>query len=121
MTKILITGSRSYTDVITVWEAIEAVISRNPDTQHTIITGGCPTGADKFAKEVAQRLDLDYIEYPADWVTNGKKAGPIRNQQMIRKEQPDICLAFLDGESRGTRNTINLATKAGIPVITFDD
>ena len=53
--------------------------------------------------------------HPADWDRHGKGAGPIRNRAMA-KSGADRCLAFWDGESRGTLDMITVATKHGIPV-----
>jgi hypothetical protein len=38
----------------------------------------------------------------------------MRNQQMV--DQCDKVVAFWDGQSRGTKHTVDLATAKGIPV-----
>lgn len=57
--------------------------------------------------------------HPADWNKYGKVAGPIRNSEML-KLHPDIdlVLAFHDdlSESKGTRDMVHKAQKAGIEV-----
>lgn len=81
----------------------------------TIISGEA-RGADTLAKQYAEECGWEYVGYPADWNTYGKRAGPIRNRQMLVEGQPDLVVAFLARDSRGTQNMINQATKAGIPV-----
>jgi hypothetical protein len=56
--------------------------------------------------------------FHADWERLGRKAGPIRNAQIV--EGVDELVAFWDGRSRGTLNTIALAVGAGVPVKVFD-
>lgn len=52
------------------------------------------------------------MEFPADWNAHGKAAGPIRNQQMA--QEADVLIAFWDGKSRGTKDMIEKATRAGL-------
>lgn len=89
----------------------------------TIIHGGNGTrggdeivifGADLLADEVARELGLSVITYHAKWRTHGAAAGPIRNSEMIRSG-PDLVLAFWDGYSKGTLDTLKKARQAGIP------
>jgi hypothetical protein len=53
--------------------------------------------------------------FPADWERYGKRAGPIRNAEMV-KAGADVVLAFPLPGGRGTQHTIRLAREAGIPV-----
>jgi hypothetical protein len=46
-----------------------------------------------------------------NWNAHGKAAGPIRNK--VIEEISDRCIAFWDGKSRGTKNTIDLFHRAG--------
>jgi hypothetical protein len=76
----------------------------------TIISGGA-RGADSFAKSFALNLKFEYIEFPADWGKYGKRAGYLRNVQIV--DECDLLIAFWDGESKGTKHSIDLAEKAG--------
>jgi predicted Rossmann fold nucleotide-binding protein DprA/Smf involved in DNA uptake len=78
----------------------------------TIISGGAK-GADSFAKQFASDFEIEYVEFKADWNTNGKSAGMIRNKLIV--DACDMVLVFWDGESRGTKNTIDLAKAAKKP------
>lgn len=78
-----------------------------------IVSGGAK-GADEIAKYYAELNDHEYVEYPADWDSQGKVAGMIRNQKIV--DNSDEIVAFHDGKSHGTFSTITKAIKAGIPV-----
>jgi hypothetical protein len=124
--RILVTGSRNWTDVSAVWGAIEAAIGDSMEV--TIVHGACPTGADQFAAEwcemaasTADRYGRGvFIEerHPARW-SEGKSAGPRRNQEMVDLGA-DVCLAFPLPDSRGTRHCMAAAERAGIPVHVYE-
>ena len=73
----------------------------------TCIIHGKATGADALADQWAKKRSIAIESYPADWVTYGKAAGPLRNKQMLTQGKPDLVLAFPGGA--GTANMINLA------------
>jgi hypothetical protein len=119
--RVLVTGSRSWTDIKTVYNTL---------TDHwlevgnfTLVHGACPTGADNYADQwagwssVYPGFNVTVETFPADW-SQGKKAGPLRNQKMV-DAGADICLAFPTDESRGTLDCIRRARAAGIPVKVF--
>lgn len=54
--------------------------------------------------------------HPADWENDGRGAGFIRNQRMVDLGA-DVCLAFVEGASRGTRDCMKRAGQAGIPLV----
>lgn len=51
--------------------------------------------------------------YPADWATQGRKAGILRNLAMVR-DGADRCIAFIQDESRGATHCATAAHQAGI-------
>jgi hypothetical protein len=113
--KILICGDRNYND----FEAMECYLAEFPitcDEPLFIISGGC-RGADKLAERYCKKWKIPFKEYPADWDTYGKRAGPIRNRQMLDAD-PDIVIAFHQNlhKSKGTIDTIKEANKRGIEV-----
>ena len=77
----------------------------------TIIEGGAK-GTDRMAREYAIENNIQYITMEADWDTNGKAAGMIRNRQM--GEKATHAILFWDGESPGTRNMINICEELNI-------
>ncbi len=80
----------------------------------TIITG-MAKGVDSAAYDWAVINWTKILEFPADWKTHGKAAGPIRNQQMLDEGKPDLVVAFPGGN--GTADMVRRAKKANIKVI----
>jgi hypothetical protein len=81
-----------------------------------IIHGGAK-GADDLADQWAAVNWTGLEIYPADWDKYGKKAGPIRNQQMLDEGKPDLVIAFPTPKSRGTWDMVRRAQKANIETI----
>lgn len=73
----------------------------------TVLEGGA-RGADSFARIAAKVLALDWEEVHADWAKHFKRAGKIRNTQMLDLA-PEYVVAFWDGLSTGTLDTITKA------------
>src|SRR3990167_9227834 len=99
--RVLVCGGRDYGNA----NYVHAELGTRKPT--CVITGGCPTGADAHAREWAMRMKVPTLTVQADWVSLGKKAGPIRNQQMIDTAKADIVLAFPGG--RGTADLVRRA------------
>lgn len=110
--RVLVTGSRDWTDARAVASVLGALDTMGGP--HVLIHGAC-RGLDLMAAQVARRLGWTVESHPADWATHGKAAGPLRNQEMVNTGA-DICLAFPLPESRGTRDCMERARLAGIPV-----
>lgn len=109
--KIIVTGDREWTSHEIIEEAL---LSHTPCT---IIVGGA-RGADKIAEELCERHGIDCEVYPANWEEYGRAAGPIRNQEMLDKELPELVLAFHNEifKSKGTKDMCRRALRKGIPV-----
>lgn len=82
-----------------------------------IVQGGCPTGADRAAREWARLRNITAETHEADWDLHGPAAGPLRNKRMV-EAGARLCLAYplREGESRGTWGCIHLCVEAGIKV-----
>lgn len=114
--RILVTGSRDWTDVEAIWRGMsEAVSSADPTRPVVIVHGDCPRGADWHADRWAKLAGARVERHPANWSLNGKRAGFIRNQHMVNLGA-DLCLAFIRNGSRGASHTAALAEQAGITV-----
>ena len=84
-----------------------------------IVSGHCQ-GADTLGEKWAKEHDVPCKIFPAEWKRYGKKAGPMRNKQMvdyIDGFSKKAVVAFTSPNSVGTRNTIALAKRKGISVI----
>lgn len=109
--KLLVTGSRG-------WQH-KGIIHRllcqlKPDS---VVHGDCKDGADAMADLIATRLRIPVKRYPACWELLGKSAGIQRNTEMLVMENPDVVLAFWDGQSRGTKHTIDTARELNLKVM----
>lgn len=111
--KILACGDRNWTDAALVRHYL-AQIGGGEDV--TLIHGDC-RGADVIAAHAAESLGWKVIAFPADWNKHGRRAGPIRNVEML-KQQPDLVIAFHDNldASRGTAHMVRIAREAGVRV-----
>lgn len=113
--RVLVTGSRYWVDRDAIYSAMIAQWDKAGRGPMTLVHGAAK-GADTLAASVAHELGWDVEEYPADWDTYGRSAGPIRNAEMV-KLGADVCLAFPFTNSRGTIDCMRRAKVAGIPVI----
>lgn len=113
--RVLVTGSREWTDSYRLTRALAEVHTRG-DEDVTLVHGGAK-GADFLAGEIARSWGWRVEVHPARWDEHGRGAGPIRNQEMV-DAGADVCVAFFkEGEAnRGTRDCATKAKVAGIPV-----
>jgi hypothetical protein len=113
--RVLVTGSRDWTDQAAIWQALAAVVRElPPDRDLVLVHGACPRGADEMAHQWACGFGGTIEAHPANWVINGKRAGFIRNAHMVNLGA-DVCLAFIKDGSRGASHTARLAEESGIP------
>ncbi len=93
--RVLVCGSRSWTNEAVIWEELRKL---PPGT--VIVTGGA-LGVYNMAERAAVVLEIALDTY-----------GQIK---------PDLVLAFWDGESKGTFDTMMKARRSGITVKVFGD
>ena len=106
--KLLVGGSRTFIDEELLREELNKL--RKKFNIILIISGGV-RGADFLAKKYAFENKIPYKEYLPDWNKYGRKAGIIRNIEMIDK--CDKAIFFWDGKSPGTRQAIEYSKKKG--------
>jgi hypothetical protein len=113
--RILVTGSRSIDDpgASLVGAALE--LAWLECAGDVTIVHGAARGVDTAADLWAARRGVDVERHPAAWNDHGGRAGPLRNQAMV-KAGADVCLAFPRVNSVGTWDCIRRAATAGIPV-----
>lgn len=113
--RVLICGSRHFNDYERFKKEVMNALPVGDYIGSTVISGHAK-GADTLGEQFARDMGLQLQTFPADWNVHGRAAGPIRNTQMLQQGKPDIVIAFLAENSRGTKNMINQAEKAGVPV-----
>lgn len=118
MTRIIIAGSRKFNDYIKMLNKLDELGIHLLATMDDIeIVSGHAPGADTLGERFAKAYGYPCKIFPADWSTYGKAAGPIRNEEMAKyatEADRGILIAFPIGESRGTRNMIQLAKQYGL-------
>lgn len=114
MDRLLVCGDREWASYKAVYREIKA---RMPD----VVIEGEARGADLMAREAAEQLGIPVLRFPAEWERYGKAAGPVRNRQMIVEGEPTEVIAFHADimNSRGTRDMVVQARKAGIPTTVY--
>lgn len=98
--KLLIIGSRTIDNI-----DISPYI---PDGVSLIISGGA-SGVDTLAEEYADKLKISKLIMRPQYNLYKRGAPLRRNERMI--ELADEVLVFWDGKSRGTKYSIDFATK----------
>jgi len=76
-----------------------------------ILIHGNAEGADKLAGRWARENTIMQVIHNPEWKKYGKAAGVFRNSQMV--EACDKGIAFWDGKSRGTKDSIQKLKEAG--------
>lgn len=119
--KILVCGGRHFES----YGLLKVVLGKLIEKFHIdistseIVSGHCQ-GADMLGEKYAEECGISIKRFPADWEKYKRKAGPIRNKQMIdyiRGFENKLVVAFTTVDTVGTRNTIKLAQKNDIPVV----
>lgn len=110
--KVLVCGGREYDD----WPRLKEKLDKlHEEHQFTEVIHGAAQGADRLSGVWARWYNIKETPFPADWKQHGKRAGYVRNQQMLDEGKPDLVVAFAGG--KGTEMMKELAMKAGIEVI----
>ena len=119
--RIVICGGRHFND----YEQLKTTITnflkqRKIEIENVEIVSGHCQGADMLGEQYAKEYGLKLTIFPADWQRYKRKAGPIRNKQMIEyimQTENKAVIAFVSENSKGTKQTVLLAKRAGIFVV----
>lgn len=134
MKMIGIVGSRAR-DYQTDYDLVEGIFFEKYKKGDIIVSGGAKKGADAFAKEIARRYKIPYLEFPADWAgenpfndwTYNRGAGHIRNTDIA--QHSDYLIVCLKEWGGGAFDTLKKALKLrkkcyifiGSSLVAFDD
>jgi len=115
--KLAIVGSRTFDDYSLLENKIKEEYG---DFDIELIVSGGAKGADTLGARFAEENDIPLVEFKPDWKKYGRKAGFLRNVDIIN--ECTHCIAFWDGDSHGTKHDIDLCEKQGKPcrVVIFD-
>lgn len=110
--KVAVVGSRTFTDYNLLRQTLDTLYP-----QVSLIVSGGAKGADSLAERYAKEEGISTLIFKPDWKTHGKAAGFIRNKDIV--EAADLVVAFWDGLSKGTKNSMEHAEKMGKKLITI--
>jgi hypothetical protein len=112
--KVIIAGSRNFLDYNLLKTKCDDILKDISDIE---IVSGVAEGADKLGEMYAKEKGYKLKQFPADWKTYGNSAGIRRNAEMAN--YGEMLIAFWDGNSRGTKNMIDLATTKNLTINIF--
>ena len=118
--RVLVCGGRDFGNTVAeryfIFNEIDELCL---DGAEDVIIAGKANGVDTIAEEYAEQFGIPFLGFPADWNTYGKRAGFIRNTQMLNEGKPDLVLAFPGG--KGTAMMVEIAAKAGVEVWVIEE
>lgn len=114
--RILVTGSREFGSEIIIRTALRRAAIDARGRRIVVVHGDAP-GADRAADKIARLEGWTVEPHHANWRKYGKRAGVIRNAEMV-DAGADVCLAFFQygAANIGTTDCSDRAKAAGIPV-----
>lgn len=97
--KYAVVGCRWFKDYKTLAKVLD-------EHKITAIVSGGARGTDTLAERYGAERGLPVEVVKPEWERFGKKAGPIRNIEIVKRA--DAVIAFWDGRSKGTASTIEI-------------
>lgn len=107
--KTIIAGGRDFASLAFMTKTMDAIVP-----QPTVVVSGTAKGADTTGELWAKTRNIPIERYPAEWNKYGKSAGYRRNELMASKATR--LVAFWDGQSKGTKHMIDIATHMGLEI-----
>lgn len=110
--RVLVCGGRDFRD----WQRLATELDRlHAERDFAEVIHGAAPGADTLADTWARSRGIVPSRYYALWQTEGKAAGPRRNQRMLDEGRPDLVVAFPGG--KGTEDLVRRAKAAGVEIV----
>lgn len=103
--RLALVGSRLFSSYNVLYHALLEILEDKVDV---IVSGGAK-GADTLAEQFAREWGIPVLVLLPNWDKFGRSAGMIRNKSIL--DNCDKLVAFWDGRSPGTVNSINMANK----------
>ena len=107
--RLAVVGTRDYHDYSRFKNTLDTM-----EKISVLISGGAK-GADSLAEVYAKEKNIELKRLVPDWSKYGRAAGMIRNKDIIA--EAEYVVAFWDGKSKGTKHSIELAKKKGVPIL----
>ena len=112
--RVIIAGSRGFTAFADLCAYCDKVLARKAQEGQIVVLSGHCRGVDLMGEAYAKSKGYTVEVHPAEWQRYGLAAGPKRNKEMAAAAH--ALIAIWDGKSRGTKNMIDEARAAGLPV-----
>ena len=112
--KLAIVGSRDFKAVAFAVDKIYDFLVPHEHEENFCVVSGGAKGIDSLGEACAKKLGIETLIIKPDWDTHGKKAGFLRNIDIIKNA--DFVLVFWDGKSKGSKHSIDLAIKMNKPL-----
>jgi hypothetical protein len=113
---VIVAGSRHIQDP----HQVNAALAASGFTVTEVVSGTC-RGVDKLGEAWAEARAIPVRCFPPEWRRYGKRAGPVRNEAMVRyaAAHGGALVAIWDGVSPGTAHSIRYARQHGLPVYVY--
>lgn len=98
MKRIIIIGSRRRNEIAD-FLLVEQLLAEVYEDGDLLVSGGCPTGGDKFCEDLSAKYDIWMVVWPAEWNRYGRGAGFVRNT--IIAQNGDILIACVAPDRTG--------------------
>jgi hypothetical protein len=113
--KLIIAGGRDYHFTQDDYDRLDAL--HGAEIYVTEVVSGGATGADRCGEIWAKDQRIPIIQFMADWVQYGPRAGPVRNAKMAAHAD---AVALFPGGS-GTASMRSEALKYGLMIFDFSN
>lgn len=114
-----ISGSRNFHDYVTFCEQVQNAIKSFDCGFPTAIVSGGAQGTDTLAERWAKEHKIPTIIYKPNWRKYGKRAGPLRNTDIVAKSTHLVAFPPTSRANSGTRDAIRKAKLIKIPIFEY--
>ena len=111
--KTIIAGSRNIEEYQAILDAIEA-----SGFEITEVISGGARGVDSLGERYGTEKGIPVKVFPADWESDGRKAGIMRNKKMAAYAEALIAVMF--NNSKGTSHMISESIAKGLKVFVIE-
>jgi hypothetical protein len=106
--KVAVIGSRGFNN----YELVKKTLT---NIEITLLVSGGADGADSLGERYAIENNIETKIFLPDWEKYKRAAGMIRNTDIVNESE--LVVAFWDGTSKGTLDSINKAKKTNKKII----